>query len=144
LTTAGVVAVDTSVAVPLLVAGHEHHAWVAEWARGRTLCLSGHGLAETYAVLTRLPGDARVSASDAVRLIDENFAQPLVRSARAARTSHRECASKGVTGGATYDALVASAAREHGVPLATRDARARSTYEAVGVIVEQLSEHSAD
>jgi predicted nucleic acid-binding protein len=138
LTAAAVVAVDTSVAVPLLVAGHQHHAQVAAWARGRTLCLSGHSLAETYAVLTRLPGDARLSAPDAVTLIDENFAQPLMLSARAARQSHRECANKGVTGGATYDALVALAARDHGVPLATRDARARSTYEAIGVIVEQL------
>jgi toxin FitB len=144
LTAAAVVAVDTSVAVPLLVAGHQHHAQVAAWARGRTLCLSGHSLAETYAVLTRLPGDARLSAPDAVTLIDENFAQPLMLSARAARQSHRECANKGVTGGATYDALVALAARDHGVPLATRDARARSTYEAIGVVVEQLPARLAD
>jgi toxin FitB len=144
LTAAAVVAVDTSVAVPLLVAGHQHHAQVAAWARGRTLCLSGHSLAETYAVLTRLPGDARLSAPDAFTLIDENFAQPLMLSARAARQSHRECANKGVTGGATYDALVALAARDHGVPLATRDARARSTYEAIGVIVEQLPARLAD
>ncbi|WP_424082201.1 type II toxin-antitoxin system VapC family toxin [Mycobacterium sp.] len=139
-----VVAVDTSVAVSLLVVGHEYHAQVAAWARDRTLCLSGHSLAETYAVLTRLPGDARVSAPDAVSLIDENFAQPLMLSARAARLCHRECAGKGVTGGATYDALVALAAREHSVPLATRDARARSTYEAIGVIVEQLPVRLAD
>jgi predicted nucleic acid-binding protein len=144
LTAADVVAVDTSVAVPLLVADHQHHAQVAAWARGRTLRLSGHSLAETYAVLTRLPGDARVSAPDAVSLIDENFAQPLMLSARAARLSHRECASKGVTGGATYDALVALAAREHSVSLATRDARARSTYEAIGVVVEQLPVRLAD
>jgi len=135
----GSVAVDTSVAVPLLIAGHEHHEQVAAWAHDRTLCLTTHSLTETYAVLTRLPGDARVSAADAVRLIDENFAQPLAMSARAARTFHRECAARGVAGGATYDALVAWAAREHGVPLATRDARARSTYEAMGVVVEQLS-----
>lgn len=139
MTTVGSVAVDTSVAVPLLIAGHECHEQVAAWAHDRTLCLTAHSLAETYAVLTRLPGDARISAADAVRLIDENFTQPLALSARAARTFHRECASKAVTGGAVYDALVALAAREHMVPLATRDARARSTYEAMGVVVEQLS-----
>ena len=66
-------AVDTSVAVPLLVASHEAHQAVRLWARGRSLALSGHALAEIYAVLTRLPGDARVSPSDAVMLIDENF-----------------------------------------------------------------------
>jgi len=53
-------------------------------------------LAETYSVLTRLPGDA------------------------------------------TYDGLVALAAREHGAILVTRDARARSTYEALGVGTEVL------
>ncbi|MGV0749067.1 PIN domain-containing protein [Mycolicibacter heraklionensis] len=138
MTAQGAVAVDTSVAVPLLIGSHEHHAHVAAWAHGQSLCLTGHSLAETYAVLTRLPGDARVSAPDAVRLIDENFAQPLALSVRAARVFHRECAGKGVTGGATYDALVALTAREHRVPLATRDARARSTYEALGVTVLQL------
>jgi hypothetical protein len=34
-----------------------------------------------------------------------------------------------------YHGLVALAAKEHGVALATRDARARGTYDAVGVKV---------
>jgi predicted nucleic acid-binding protein len=41
----------------------------------------------------------------------------------------------GISGGAVYDALVALAAAEHGAELATRDARARTTYETVGVRV---------
>ena len=41
----------------------------------------------------------------------------------------------GIAGGAVYDALVALAAAEHGADLATRDGRARSTYETVGVRV---------
>jgi toxin FitB len=41
----------------------------------------------------------------------------------------------GIAGGAVYDALVALAAKEHGAALATRDARARGTYDAVGVTV---------
>ena len=32
-----------------------------------------------------------------------------------------------------YDALVALAAAEHGADLATRDARAKTTYETIGV-----------
>jgi predicted nucleic acid-binding protein len=137
------VAVDTSVAVPLLVASHQAHARVAQWAKGRELCLSGHALIETYAVLTRLPGDARVGASDATTLIDENFAAPLLLSARGSGEAHRELAKRGVVGGATYDGLVALAAREHGVALATRDARARSTYEALGVTVELVGTSGA-
>jgi predicted nucleic acid-binding protein len=38
-------------------------------------------------------------------------------------------------GGAVYDALVALAAKEHSAALATRDARARGTYDVVGVEV---------
>jgi hypothetical protein len=41
----------------------------------------------------------------------------------------------GIAGGAVYDALVALAAKEHGAALATRDARPRGTYDAVGVAV---------
>jgi toxin FitB len=41
----------------------------------------------------------------------------------------------GIAVGAVYDALVALAAKEHRAALATRDAQARGTYEAVGVEV---------
>jgi toxin FitB len=41
----------------------------------------------------------------------------------------------GIAGGAVYDALVALAAQENGTALATTDARARGTYDAVGVTV---------
>lgn len=132
-----ITAVDTSVAVPLLVTSHRQHATVANWAQGRTLGLSGHALAETYSVLTRLPGDARVDPADAVVLIDENF-ESLPLGARAARSAHREFARRGIAGGATYDGLVALAAREHGTDLITRDVRARSTYEALGVNTKVL------
>jgi predicted nucleic acid-binding protein len=40
-----------------------------------------------------------------------------------------------VAGGAVHDALVGLAAAAHGTALATRDGRARATYEAVGVQV---------
>ncbi|MBX3194682.1 MAG: type II toxin-antitoxin system VapC family toxin [Microbacteriaceae bacterium] len=132
-------AVDTSVAVPLLVASHEAHEAVRLWATQRSLVLSGHSLAETYSVLTRLPGDARVSPSDAVVLIDDNFAQAVSLTPDAASGAHRDLARRGVSGGATYDGLVALAAHQHGLLLATRDARARSTYEAVGVRVEVIA-----
>ena len=53
---------------------------------------------------------------------------------------HRELALLGVSGGATCDGLVALAARDHGAVLATRDARARSTSEAIEVHVELLTD----
>jgi predicted nucleic acid-binding protein len=93
-------------------------------------------LVETYSVLTRLPGDARVRPEDAAALIDGSFPSCLALSSALAGRAHRELARAGIAGGAAYDALVALAAREHGAILATRDARARITYEAIGVDVE--------
>ncbi|GAB3755478.1 type II toxin-antitoxin system VapC family toxin [Microlunatus parietis] len=129
-------AVDTSVAVPLLLASHTAHSTVSSWARDRPLVLSGHALAETYSVLTRLPGDARVAPHDAVTLIDESFGESLVLDEEASRSLHRELAGRQITGGAVYDALFAAAVRGRDLTLATRDARARGTYEALGVRVE--------
>ncbi|CAN5281009.1 type II toxin-antitoxin system VapC family toxin [soil metagenome] len=117
---------------------HEAHGAVAAWATGRVLGLSGHALVETYSVLTRLPGDSRVHPADAVALIDDNFTELLILSPEATSRSHRELARHGVSGGATYDGLVALAALEHDAVLVTRDARARPTYEAVGAKVEVL------
>lgn len=129
-------AVDTSVAVPLLVSSHTAHQTVNGWARDRSLVLSGHALVETYSVLTRLPGDAKVAPRDAVTLIDEIFGDAVVLDEAMFREIHRELASRGIAGGAVYDGLVGVAARGYDLTLATRDARARGTYEAVGARVE--------
>jgi toxin FitB len=129
------IAVDTSVAVPLLVRSHQHHREVVRWWDGQELVLSGHALAETYSVLTRLPGDARLAPDDAARLLDARFSAFLALSGDHARKVHTMLSRIGVAGGAVYDALVALAAKEHGAFLATRDARARGTYDAVGVKV---------
>lgn len=134
-----VIAVDTSVAIPLVFADHEQHAMVAAWAAGKRLALSGHALAETYSVLTRLPAESRIMPDDVVRLLDENFEEPFVASANTTTTLHRVLAAKRVAGGAVYDALVALAAIDNDAVLATRDARARGTYEAVGVTTELVT-----
>jgi toxin FitB len=129
------IAVDTSVAVPLLVRSHHDHAAVVHWWNGQDITLTGHALAETYSVLTRLPGDARVAPSDAARLLNARFSAPLVLSSSRTRALPDTLSRLGIAGGAVYDALVALAAKEHAAALATRDARARGTYEAVGVEV---------
>jgi predicted nucleic acid-binding protein len=127
--------VDTSVAVPLLVQTHAAHATVVRWWDGREVALSGHALVETYSVITRLPGDLRLAPADAARLIAERFAEPLVLRPETARRLPDLLARLGIAGGAVYDALVALAAVEHGADLATRDARAKPTYETVGARV---------
>jgi toxin FitB len=129
------VAVDTSVAIPLLIRSHRDHASVAGWWGGQELALSGHALAETYSVLTRLPGDARLAPADAARLLNARFASPFMMSMSLARKLPDTLSRLGIAGGAVYDALVALAAKEHGASLATRDARARGTYDAIGVMV---------
>jgi toxin FitB len=129
------VAVDTSVAVPLLVRSHHDHAAVVRWWNGQEIALSGHALAETYSVLTRLPGDARLAPADAARLLKARFSSPLLLSTPRARKLPDTLSRLGIAGGAVYDALVGLAAKDHQVALATRDARAQGTYDAVGVTV---------
>ena len=127
--------VDTSVAIPLLVRTHRSHAEVVAWWDGREVALSGHALAETYSVLTRLPGDLRLTSADAARLISGRFADPLLLGRRTSRRLPGIFSHLAIAGGAVYDALVALAAVENGAALATRDNRARATYEIVGANV---------
>lgn len=121
--------------MPLLVQTHAAHAAVVCWWAGRDVALSGHALAETYSVLTRLPGDIRMAPPDAARLLENRFCAPLLLGPETARRLPQILGGMGIAGGAVYDALVALAALEHKVSLATRDARARDTYERVGVDV---------
>src|SRR3954454_23708590 len=102
--------------------------WV-RWWDGRDVSLSGHAAVETYAVLTRLPGDLRLTPADAARLIRARFGPPLLIGLKTSRRLMGILSEHGIAGGATYDALVALAAAERGADLATRDARGRSTYE---------------
>ena len=128
-------ALDMSVAIALLVATHRAHAAVSRWCNGREVALSGHAVAETYSVLTRLPGDLRLAPADAARLLAERFVTPLLMGSDVAARLPEVLSRLEIAGGAVYDALVALAALEHGADLATRDARARLTYETVGVRV---------
>lgn len=128
-------ALDTSVAVPLLVQTHRAHASVVRWWAGREVALSGHAVAETYSVLTRLPGDLRVAPADAARLLRARFAAHLHLKPSTAARLPELLAEHGIAGGAVYDALVALAAVEHDLVLATRDARATATYQTIGVRV---------
>lgn len=117
------IALDTSVAVPYLMRGHETHQFVRQRLDGMHTVLTAHSLAETYSVLTRLPGDARVAPADAVRLIDANMGATVPLPDGVTADVHRLLARSGIAGGAVYDALVGLAAREESLQLMTRDAR---------------------
>lgn len=130
-------ALDTSAAVPFLMASHDAHPVVRAHLADARPVLTSHSLAETYSVLTRLPGDARLAAPDAVRLIEGAFPDPsLPLDPAVAGRIASVLAPRGVTGGAVYDALVGLAASQAGTVLVTRDRRAAATYAALGVEIE--------
>jgi predicted nucleic acid-binding protein len=131
--------VDTSVAVALTVVDHEHHAATFQTLGQRRLGLAGHAAFETFSVLTRLPPPARRTPRTVARLLAANFPHSRFLGAEAADALLGELNTLGIAGGAVYDALVGASAREHGLRLATRDARAVESYRALDVHVELLS-----
>ncbi len=127
------VLVDTSVAVPLVVADHEQHRAVVDAVGHKTLGLAGHAAFETFSILTRLPPPARRSPSVVGRLMAQNFPASRYLSDHAAAELLARLGVLGVAGGAVYDALVGAAAVEHGLTLLTRDRRAAETYRRIDV-----------
>jgi predicted nucleic acid-binding protein len=131
-------ALDTSAAIPLLMASHVAHRAARRQLHDQDLVLTQHSLAETYSVLTRLPGDARVAPADAVRLIDANFGRPAMVPVEVAAALPALLADLNIVGGAVYDGLVGLAAKAQSLPLVTRDLRAGATYQALGVEVIEI------
>jgi len=114
-------AVDTSIAVPLLVETHRLHHETLRWWDGR------RGAERTraggnYSVITRLPATSGSlpRRSTAHR---RTLRSTVVLPARIAR-SLPACWPGAASSRAVYDALIALAAKEHDVELATRDERA--------------------
>jgi predicted nucleic acid-binding protein len=130
--------IDTSVAVALATAGHEHHQATRKAIGDRSCGLSGHAAFETFSVLTRLPPPNRRTPLAIARLLAHNFPHSRFLSARGAERLHARLAQLGIAGGAVYDALVAAAAAEHGITLATRDRRAAETYRVLDIGFELI------
>lgn len=79
--------------------------------------VAAHSLAETYAVLTRLPGAAQVAPTVAWQLISENVLKGftiVTLTAKEYAEAIKTAAENGVEGGKTYDALLLSAAAKSG------------------------------
>jgi predicted nucleic acid-binding protein len=130
--------IDTSVAVALAVAGHDHHQATRMAIRDRSCGLAGHAAFETFSVLTRLPPPNRRTPAAVAQLLAHNFPGSRFLSAEGAQRLHSRLASLGIAGGAVYDALVAATAAEHGITLATRDRRAAETYRALDIDFELI------
>jgi predicted nucleic acid-binding protein len=106
---------DSSVMVPALAHWHEHHeratrAINMRRERGETMLIAGRSLAETYAVLTRLPPGKRLAAKVAHDLIEPSFITGL-RVVAMPPSGYRQllerCAAANVLGGGTNDAEIA-------------------------------------
>ena len=99
---------------------HERHlAATAEierrLERGERLAVAAHALVETYAVLTRLPAPHRLAPTDAWALVNANFvesASVIALSGQAHVTLLRGLATQGLSGGRSYDAIIAACARQ--------------------------------
>ncbi len=126
-------AVDTSVAIAALDAGHAAHRSCARAVRSRRPALAGHAAWECFAVLTRMPGQLTVDAPTAADVIARTFPEVVWLSPKATTALHARLRTLGIVGGAVYDALVGEAARTNHRRLLTRDLRARRTYDLIGV-----------
>jgi predicted nucleic acid-binding protein len=132
------VLVDTSVAVALMVADHQHHKATSRQLGQRRLGLAGHAAFETYSVMTRLPPPARRTPATVAQMIAVNFPFSRYLSAGQAAEVITTIADQGIGGGSIYDALIAAVAAEYGIRLATRDRRALDTYRIFGIDLEVL------
>ena len=133
------IAFDTSAAVPYLMRSHPAHIATRQHVAGRMVALTTHSLAETYSVLTRLPGDARLTPLDAATLLSASFVDPIAPEPSVSGRLPEILAPLGIAGGAAYDALVGLAATTAGLTLITRDARATGTYAVIGASTEIVS-----
>lgn len=129
----GGVTCDTSVLVPALMAWHPEHGSCRAAVLREVESIPAHVVLECYSVLTRLPAPHRVSAQDAGAALGGLHLRALTLPASRYAGIVAELAAGGIRGGSVYDALVAATAQHHGRRLLTRDRRARSTYDAVGV-----------
>lgn len=124
---------DTSVLVAAIAAWHPDHRSARVELQKSVRAVPTHVLLECYSVLTRLPAPHRVSPGDAGAVLAGLDLVPIALPPKQHLALVPRLAREGIRGGATYDALIAATAAHHGLDLLTRDRRARSTYDALGV-----------
>jgi len=97
---------------------HEHHVAAADEFNRRLgfkepMIVAAPALVEAYAVLTRLPPPHRLSAADALAVLDANFMHAgrlVALDAASYRSLLRDAPKGGIGGGRTYDAVIARCA----------------------------------
>jgi predicted nucleic acid-binding protein len=113
---------DTNVLVSAVVGQHESHARSLV-VLGRVQhkndegFISGHSLAEIYAVLTKLPPPFRHSPEQALISIEENILKyftPIILTGQDYVALIREAGVSGIQGGTVYDAVLLKCAVKSG------------------------------
>jgi predicted nucleic acid-binding protein len=111
---------DTAVLVAASVGGHPHHsqsvlALESVMKKRFEGHVSGHGLSEVYAVLTRTPFSPTIYPEEAWKLLHANilpYFEIVTITPQMYRETIRECAENGWMGGRVYDALHLRCARK--------------------------------
>jgi predicted nucleic acid-binding protein len=116
------VAIDTSVLVAALVEAHPHHTRAVWWLQNRSRLervASWHAYAETWAVLTALPIEPRVSGEVAAAVLERARRSVAFVGARSATypSAVARCSARGLRSGAVYDALHLVVAEAEGAKL---------------------------
>lgn len=112
-------ALDTSVLVAGLVRAHPHHQRALPWITGGkrgAYVTAAHALAETWATLTVLPLEPRVTGDQAREMLlrlRKRIATTAMSDAVYRRAIDR-CVARGLRSGAIYDALHLVAAEAQG------------------------------
>jgi toxin FitB len=129
---AGGLTADTSVVVPSVAEWHALHEKAAGAAE-RVRRLPGHVLAESFAVLTRLPGGLSLDPRQALEVLLDAFPEePLPLPPPDLLGVLQRLASVDAGGGHTYDAIVGATAARARYSVLTADRRALPTYALVG------------
>lgn len=123
-----------------LLAWHESHdvvlAALIDGFGGR-LVVPAPALSEAYSVMTRLPAPHRLAPADALELLTGSFERRATVVNLAERETWgflRKASSRGVAGGATYDALIlACAHKARATRLLTLDRRDFERLETGGI-----------
>lgn len=128
-------AADTSLVIAAFASWHEFHQAALEVV-DEGVRLVEHCAMETYSVLTRLPPPHRCPGTVVRDYLKLRFTAPHLRlDAESFRRFLLKLPEQGVSGGATYDALVAETAAKNKAELVTCDKRAATLYERYGVRV---------
>jgi predicted nucleic acid-binding protein len=111
------VALDTSVIVPALVAWHPRHELAAKTVEDvfDSVVVLVPSLIESYSVLTRMPAPHRLSAADAFAVLSLTFRDARVVAFHSDIWAFlQNLADTNISGGVVYDAVILDAARAAG------------------------------